>query len=123
MLKCKMCDYSFSSLHELKKHKYFAHQGGEMLSCTKCDFKAWYHTCLKNHEQSHNKKTIKCDKCDYLGAKNHQKRHKDPTLLCDKCDYKTYDGGNFSEHKKVTHVTVILTCEYCPDYSTNQREH
>ena len=67
MLKYKMCDDSFSSLHELKKHKYFAHQGGEMLSWTKCDFKAWYHTCLKNYEQSHNKKTNKCDKCDYMG--------------------------------------------------------
>ena len=123
LIKCDICDITFTSETSLKKHQEIVHGEGERFICSSCNFKTWKLPRLTEHNKIHNEKIFKCEQCDYMGATTnnlriHQLRHKEAKYICEKCNYKTYDGGNFHVHKTVKHGNVVLKCEHCPDYST-----
>ena len=123
LIRCEICDISFTSGTSLKKHQEIVHGEGERFICSSCNFKTWKLPRLTEHKKIHNEKTFKCEQCDYMGATTnnlrvHRLRHKEAKFICEKCSYKTSDGGNFHVHKTVKHGNVVLKCEYCPDFST-----
>ena len=123
VIRCEPCDISFRSKPLLRKHQVIVHGDGKHVSCPLCSFKTWNPTLLRIHSTTHNEKTFKCNQCDYKGTskdnlRNHKRRHEEPKYICQKCDYKTYDCGNFHTHSTVKHGTIVLKCEYCPEYST-----
>ena len=124
LIRCIMCEFSCVQANYMKRHIQFKHEG-EAYLCSSCDFKADTLSHLRDHEEQHNERTLKCPHCNYMGRgditlKKHMLRHEDPKYLCTECDYKTYDGGNFSTHRTTKHGKVVHKCESC-DYGTKSK--
>ena len=125
MVRCDMCEESFTKQRHVRKHKILFHEGVQLL-CATCDYKTWSPNNLRRHKESHNEKSIICDKCEYTGKGNYQMRahmriHGDPRYKCGKCDYKCYNSGNLYNHRIMKHGHTILKCDECNFSSKSKR--
>lgn len=66
LVKCKKCDYSATTKHDLWDHKRCHIRPERMLRCHKCNFVTEYRHHLKYHLLNHTgSKPFKCDSCSY----------------------------------------------------------
>ena len=118
-LKCSSCDFEATSPVMLKKHKRNQHQ--REFICRYCNYKAKNPYHIWRHELTHSDVAdYMCDKCDFRtktpqSLKTHSLYHESPKYICDQCQYTSFNGANFSTHKKTKHGATRHKCDQCDD--------
>ncbi|KNC34187.1 hypothetical protein FF38_10125 [Lucilia cuprina] len=120
---CNKCFKSFQSLYGLQNHYKVQHthiKPKSKYQCTECDKEFQYKSCLKVHEQVHNRnKKFACSYCDRTfnnksSLEFHLYSHVDEkTYKCNICkkSFKTYQS--LDQHLALHREEKPFKCEFC----------
>lgn len=111
--------------------------GGELRTCSLCDYKTQHLTLLQLHLRSHtangkkdssNEKRYRCDQCDYrtrksYSLKSHKRTHTgEKPFICDLCPFACNDGSTLKRHKYTHTGYKPYSCEKCT-YRCTRNSH
>ena len=84
---CNLCDRSFNSLYNLKRHKESLHNINKRYECDSCEYITQRSDLMKEHMLIHVQKKFQCKKC----TKYKTNRERDLVAHSLKCKPKPYD--------------------------------
>lgn len=106
---CHFCNYSCAIKGNLKTHMRLNHSTENLQKCKTCEFATPSRKALREHEKTHNVRTLKCPQCQYAcssnsALRNHIHIHStERPFKCEFCPYASRQPGNVRTHKKKRH--------------------
>ena len=125
--RCPRCPKEYTMLQSLSAHLNCSHFGPkrDKVACSVCGKMLDIYT-IKRHENSHNIKDLKCDKCPATfnhigGLRQHQRRHdKDYSHYCETCGKGCYTITDLENHQRIHSGEKPFSCSLC-QYRCNNK--
>ena len=112
---CDICNKSFSTVGNLKRHKMI-HSETKPFKCNQCDYKCNQKHSLTKHQLAHLKvKPFVCKQCGYSSStRSNLTRHK-KSKHQNNLYIKTQDSSASRLNSETTPLSYLLECPYCFD--------